>query len=58
MNVKLDIDINEKQAALLAEFVNAVSHDDIAKIITDKNDALDVVVALERLNKSLPQNKK
>ena len=54
--MKIDIDINETQAKLLAEFFGAVSYDDIAKVINDRNDALDVIVAVERLKNALLQN--
>ena len=53
--MKLEIDINEKQAILLGEFLKAVQHGDIAQVIADQNDALDVVVAVERLVMALPK---
>ena len=51
--MKLEIDITEKQAQLLSEFLNAVTHTEIAEKIPDRNDALDVVVAVERVANAL-----
>lgn len=51
--MKLEIDITEKQAQLLAEFLNAVTHTEIAEKTPDRNDALDVVVAVERVANAL-----